>query len=190
MRYNLFSQFIIIFFFISSNTLAKDIWLLDKNLSTINFEIPVLFANNVKGGFKEIEGLIEINIDKQKNNKAIFSVRLDSIDINYKKYKKLILSDIFFNAKQFPIAFVNTKKFSYKEQEKLNLNIELSIKGINKTLPIKLEVYHLAKELIQIKSILTFSRTDFKIGIDKWDATSILKDKIIVKTNLFLFKRN
>ena len=46
----------------------------------------------------------------------------------------------------------------------------------------------LAEELVQIKSELIFSRTKFEIGLGSWKNTSILKDKVKIKTNLFLFK--
>ena len=179
--------FILIFF--SSSLLGKENWILDKDLSTIHFELPVLFAKNVRGEFKEITGLVEIDLETKKNNKAIFSVTLDSIDMNYKKYKVLLLSKIFFNIQKFPIALVDTKKFSYKDEEQLNLEVELSIKGITHTVPLKLEIFHLAEELIQIKGKLNFSRTSFEIGTGKWASTVLLKDKALIETNLFLFKQ-
>ena len=179
--------FILIFF--SSSLLSKENWILDKDLSTIYFELPVLFAKNVKGEFKEITGLVEIDVETKKNNKAIFSVSLDSIDMNYKKYKILLFSNIFFNTKKFPIALLDTKKFSYTDEEQFNLEVELSIKGITHTVPLKLEVLHLAEELIQIKGKLNFSRTAFEIGKGKWASTALLKDKASIETNLFLFKQ-
>ena len=76
----------------------KESWLLDKNLSYIEFELPVLFANNVQGKFEEINRIIEIDLANKENNKAIFSVKINSINMNYKKYKNLLLSDIFFDS--------------------------------------------------------------------------------------------
>ena len=183
-----FYFFLFFLLFISNNLIAKEIWKLDKNLSTIEFELPVLFANNVKGFFKEINGLVEIDIENKRNNKAIFSVDLKSIEMNYAKYRTLLLGEIFFNTIEFPIALVDTKKFSYENQKKMNFDVELSIKGINNKVPIEIEIFHLAEELVQIKAKLLFSRTSFKIGTGKWSSTSILKDKASIKTNLFLFK--
>ena len=183
-------NFIVILFqiFFSSEIIANERWVLDKDLSTINLELPVLFANNVKGEFKEIEGLIEIDLNTKKNNKAIFSVKLNSIQINYTKYKELLLSDIFFNSYEYPIALVDTKKFSYKNESEITLNVELTIKGLSQLVPLKLKIIHLTDELVQIKGKLFFSRTNFNIGIGKWSMTSILKDKALIQTNLFLFK--
>ena len=64
----------IIFFFFTPTIVAKETWVLDKELSTITFELPVFIAKNVKGEFTEIEGLVEIDVKEKENNKAIFTV--------------------------------------------------------------------------------------------------------------------
>jgi polyisoprenoid-binding protein YceI len=161
---------------------------LDKTLSTIEFELPVLFAKNVKGIFNTIEGFVVLDVNHKENNKAIFYIEINDLDMNYIKYKDLLLSNIFFDAKQFPKAVVDTKKFSYLNETELELKVELTIKGKSKMVPLIIHVKRLAEELVQIQSELTFSRTDFKIGIGKWKNTSILKDKVKLKTNLFLFR--
>ena len=174
--------------FFASSIYAGEKWGVDKELSTISFELPVLFAKNVRGTFKNIEGFIEIDLDKKKNNKAIFSVVIDSIDMNYAKYRDLLLSNIFFDAKQFPIAVVDTKKFSYQNEKKITLDVEVTIKGKSEIVPLAIFVKRLGEELVQIESELNFSRTYFNIGTGKWSNTAILKDKVTIKTNLFLFK--
>jgi len=181
--------FLTINFSLSTKVISKESWLLDKNLSSIEFELPVLFANNVQGKFEEINGIIEIDLANKKNNKAIFSVKINSINMNYKKYKNLLLSDIFFDSYNFPVALVDTKKFSYKNENEFSLEVELTIKGKTEIVPLDIEIIHLANELIQIKTDLDFSRTLFNIGTGKWKSTAILKDKGVIKTNLFLFKQ-
>ena len=185
----IFLFFLTINFSISTKVISKESWLLDKNLSSIEFELPVLFANNVQGKFEEINGIIEIDLANKENNKAIFSVKINSINMNYKKYKNLLLSDIFFDSYNFPVALVDTKKFSYKNENEFSLEVELTIKGKTEIVPLDIEIIHLANELIQIKTDLDFSRTLFNIGAGKWKSTAILKDKGIIKTNLFLFKQ-
>ena len=179
-----------IFLHLPNITYASDRWILDKELSTIEFELPVLFAKNVKGSFNTMEGFIEIDVSQKENNKAIFYVEVNDLEMNYTKYKDLLLSNIFFDANQFPKAVVDTKKFSYVNETELELQVELTIKGKSAMVPLIINVKRLAEELVQIQSELTFSRTDFKIGIGKWKNTSILKDKVILKTNLFLFRES
>ena len=188
--YRCFKIYFFCIFLLSFSLESKESWLLDKDLSSIKFELPVLFAKNVSGEFKEIEGLVEIDIKNKKNNKAIFAVEINSVEMNYNKYKTLLLSNIFFDSKNFPKALIDTKKFSYNNEKKLNLNIELNIKGKSNNLPIILNIIKLTEKLVQIKGKLKFSRTFYDIGIGKWRNTSILKDQAILDINIFLFKNN
>ena len=173
---------------ISTNSNAKEKWLIDKDISKITFEVPVLFASNVKVEFKNINGFVEIDLDNKKDNKALISVDVGSIEINYNKYKNLLLSPIFFDSSKFPLALLDTKKFTYKNENELKLNIELTIKGISKITETKLTVKKLTSEIVQILGNLNFSRTDFNIGTGNWTNTTILKDKIKIKANIFLIK--
>ena len=61
-------------------------------------------------------------------------------------------------------------------------------KGKSEIVPLTIFVKRLAEELVQIQSELIFSRINFDIGIGKWSNTSILRDKVKLKTNLFLFQ--
>ena len=108
--------------------------------------------------------------------------------MNYIKYKDLLLSNIFFDNIKFPLAVIDTKKFSYNNEKELKLDAELTLKGKSGMVPLVINVTRLAEELVQIQSELVFSRTNFEIGIGQWSNTSILKDKVIIKTNLFLFR--
>ena len=186
-KYKIFLFFL--FLFILPNlTHASERWILDKTLSTVEFELPVLFAKNVKGTFNTVEGFVELDLNQKKNNKAIFYVEVNDLDMNYIKYKDLLLSNIFFDAGQFPKAVVDTKKFSYVNETDLTIDVELTIKGSSKLVPLKINVKRLAEELVQIQTELIFSRTAFEIGIGNWKNTSILKDKVKLRTNLFLFR--
>ena len=186
-KYKIFLFFLLLFI-LPNLTHASERWVLDKSLSTVEFELPVLFAKNVKGTFNTIEGFIELDVNQKENNKAIFYVEVKDLDMNYSKYKDLLLSDIFFNARQFPKAVVDTKKFSYVNETELAFDVELTIKGKSELVPLIINVKRLAEELVQIQTELIFSRTAFEIGTGKWKNTSILKDKVKLSTNLFLFR--
>ena len=181
--------FLIIFLIIADKQLlAKEKWLIDKNLSYIKFEVPVLLARNVKGEFKNIEGFVELDIENNLDNKALFSVDIKSLEINYKKYLDLILSDIFFDVNQHPISVLDTKKFKYKNEEEIILDFELTIKGISRTIPFNLKIISYSDDFVQILVDFQFLRSDYMIGNDIWSNTSILKDEIVIKTNIFLYK--
>ena len=184
---NFYLLFFVLLFF-ASNSLAKEKWIIDKNISKITFEVPVLFATNVIGEFKNFSGLVEIDLENKKNNKAILSVQIDSIELNYKKYKDLILSPIFFDFYNYPLAVLDTKKFSYQNEKQLFLDIELTIKGISKIIKTELIINNLTNDIVQILGKLEFNRNDFNIGTGNWQNTSILKNKIKIESNIFLIK--
>ena len=183
-----FFLFLFLLNVIPSFSHAAERWILDKSLSTIEFELPVLFAKNVKGSFNTIDGFVELDLNQKENNKAIFYVEVNDLDMNYIKYKDLLLSNVFFDAQQFPKAVVDTKKFSYVNETEFSLDVELTIKGKSAIVPLVINVKRLAEELVQIQSELIFSRTAFEIGIGNWKNTTILKDKVKLSTNLFLFR--
>ena len=181
------------FFFFLLNVIpsfshAAERWILDNSLSTIEFELPVLFVKNVRGSFNTIDGFVELDLSQKENNKAIFYVEVNDLDMNYIKYKDLLLSNVFFDAQQFPKAVVDTKKFSYVNETEFSMDVELTIKGKSAIVPLVINVKRLAEELVQIQSELIFSRTAFEIGIGNWKNTTILKDKVKLSTNLFLFR--
>lgn len=187
---NFFLILLILCVGLSSKSIANEKWILDKNISSISFEVPVLFATNVIGKFENIDGFVELDLKDKKNNKAILSVDIESLKVNYEKYMDLILGPVFFDSTKYPFGVLDTKKFAYNNEEKLNLDIELSIKGITKTIDTELTIINLTSDLVQIKGLLEFSRNDFNIGTGNWKNTAILKDKIIINSNLFLMKEN
>ena len=58
--------FSFIFLLNPSIVFASERWILDKELSSITFELSVLLAKNVQGTFTSIEGFVEIDVDLKK----------------------------------------------------------------------------------------------------------------------------
>ena len=182
---------VFIFFYtilISKFLIAAETWVVDNKISEISFEVPVLFASNVEGKFIDFDGLVQIDINENQDNKAIFYVSINSIETNYKKYRNLLLGPIFFDSINFPLSVLDTKNFQYKNNDDYVLDVELTIKNESKNLPINLKIIQLTNDLVQVKGELFFNRSDFNIGIDKWRNTIFLKDKVRLFFNIFLIK--
>ena len=183
----IFSLFFIFFFYKQST--ASDLWNIDENTSSIEFEVPVLFAKNVIGKFNTFDGFVSLDLSNQNNNKALLNVDIKSLEFNYKKYKDLVLSEVFFDATRFPLGLIDTNNFKFNyEDNKISLIGELTIKGRSQKLPFDIEIIQLTSELVQVKSDISFSRNKFNIGTGKWKNTAILKDEIKIRANIFLFK--
>ena len=183
----IFSFFLIFLF--CKQSIANDLWSIDKNISSIEFEVPVLFAKNVEGKFNIFDGFVSLDLSNQNNNKALINVTINSLDLNYKRYKNLVLSEIFFDVKKFPFGLIDTNNFKFiYGDNKISLIGELTIKDKSQKIPIDIEVIKLSSELVQVKSEISFSRNEFNIGSGNWQNTTILKDEIKIKANIFLFK--
>ena len=180
--------FLIVIFFCINQSYANERWKIDKDISKISFEVPVLFTTNVKGSFKDIDGFVQLDTKDREKNKAIFSVSINSIEINYQKYKELLLSTIFFNANKYPLGVLDTKNFLYINNKISKLEIELTIKNKTIKIPINLKVNQLTQDLVQIKGKLFFLRSDFNIGTGNWQNTTILKDRVELNYDIFLFR--
>ena len=180
--------FLIVIFFCINQSYANERWRIDKEISKISFEVPVLFTTNVKGSFKDIDGFVQLDTKDREKNKAIFSVSINSIEINYQKYKELLLGPIFFNANKYPLGVLDTKNFLYINNKISKLEIELTIKNKTIKIPINLEVNQLTQDLVQIKGKLFFLRSDFNIGTGNWQNTTILKDRVELNYDIFLFR--
>ena len=182
---------VFIFFYtilISKFLIAAETWVVDNKISEISFEVPVLFASNVEGKFIDFDGLVQIDINENHDNKAIFYVSINSIETNYKKYRNLLLGPIFFDSMNFPLSVLDTKNFQFKNNDDNVLDVELTIKNKSKNLPINLKIIQLTNDLVQVKGELFFNRLDFNIGIDKWRNTTFLKDRVRLFFNIFLIK--
>ena len=187
---NTFAKFIfciLLVIFYSNNIAGKNIWTIDKKLSEIKFEVPVVLAKKIKGEFKEFDGFVVIDLDNKENNKALFSVQINSIEFNYEKYKELLFSDVFFDEKKFPIAIIDAKKFALlTNSNTLLINVELQIKDIIHVIPLTVIFNHLTNNFVQVTTNFKFSRNYYNLGKDKWSLGLILRDTINVKVNLFL----
>ena len=86
----------ILFFFATKELIAKNIWVLDKELSDFRFELPVLLNKNVEGKFTIFDGSVVIDLENEENNRAFFFVEIYSMELNYHEYKDLLLSNTFF----------------------------------------------------------------------------------------------
>ena len=186
----MFAKFIfctVLILLYSSKIIAKNTWILDKELSEITFELPVLLANKIRGQFTKFDGSVVIDQENKENNRALFSIQINSMSLNYDKYKELLLSSVFFDEANFPIIIIDTKKFNILDNSNtLQIHAELQIKDIVHIIPFMIEINHLANDWVQIKTDLKFSRTAYELGKGSWSSTLILRDKIRLKANLFL----
>ena len=105
---------------------ASEKWILDKTISTIDFELPVLFAKNVQGKFNSINGFVELDLNTKKNNMKSMAQKGYTTATDF--------ADYLVKKKNLPFreAYVTSSKLvNYAEKKKVRLD-QLSIGEINK----------------------------------------------------------
>ena len=173
----------------SRKILANNNWIIDKELSEIKFEIPVLLTNNVNGRFNEFEGYVFIDKKNRKNNRALFSVQINSMVLNYNKYKELLFSNIFFEEVYFPVAVLDTKIFTLSNKlTTIEIKAELQIKNIVQIIPLIVNINQLSNNFVHIKANTKFSRNSYQLGKGSWSSTLILRDRVSLIADLFLYR--
>jgi polyisoprenoid-binding protein YceI len=179
-------KYFFLFLFFCTNCFALEKWIVNNKNSSINFSIPVLLGENVKGNFKRFDGFIEVD---RKNFEGVANViiDIDSIFTNYDlDYSDLIRSDVFFSTLQFPKASIKTKDFIINEDRTAYAFATLNIKGNAKDFKIPLSYDLQEKKTVIAKGTFVFKRTDFGIGTGIWSNTFILKDDVTVNVSLTL----
>ena len=114
-------------------TLASERWILDTSLSTVEFELPVLFAKNVKGKFNSIEGFIELDVTEKNKDAFKQEVGLTITSMLSTELKMPILpfidegQDIYTIKTRFSDSSIKNLKLPESD-----FDIDIEIKAFNK----------------------------------------------------------
>ena len=120
------------------NTDNRRVWHFDPVYTTVEFSIRNLWFN-VRGRFKELEGVLVLDEDDVSRSSITATIRAGSIDTGNKRRDGHLLLKPFFDVENFPeIEFKSTRVGRGKDRDSLELEGELTIR--DKTVPIALAV--------------------------------------------------
>jgi len=115
-----------------------NVWNFDPAYTTVEFVIRNLWFN-VKGRFKDFEGVIVLDEEDVSRSSVTATIRAGSIDTGNKRRDAHLLAHDFFDVEKFPeIEFKSTSVRRGKDRDALDVEGELRIK--DKTVPIALAV--------------------------------------------------
>jgi polyisoprenoid-binding protein YceI len=85
-------------------------WTIDPAHSIAEFAVRHMVLTTVKGRFRELEGMLQIDETRRENSSVSASVDVASIDTSVADRDAHLRSDDFFNAEKYPkIAFHSTR---------------------------------------------------------------------------------
>jgi len=126
--------------------MAKTKWSLDPIHSELGFKIRHLMITNVSGNFKNFNIEVETENDDFASAKIQASIDVDSINTNNEQRDVHLRNADFFETTTHPKVDFKSTKIVKTGDDAFDLQGDLTIKGITKTVHLKLEYSGTAKD--------------------------------------------
>lgn len=133
-----------------------------KGHTDISFNVKHMLISNTRGVFKEFKG--EFLLDDAKNLNV--EIQADSIFTNDTDRDNHLKNADFFDIEKYPTIFFKMDKLSYVENKKLKANGTLTIKSIERKIPVEIVFNGIKESPFDSKSYGGFS---LKASIDRKD---------------------
>jgi len=134
----------------------------------------------VEGSFKKFTARIEVDTAKPETGKARIEIFLPSIDTGSTEADKEVLSNVWLNTKNFPLAIFTSSSIKSTGKGQYEVTGKLTIKG--KTLEVSAPfTLSQAGGVLLIEGAFPLKRLDFDIGSGIWGDTSVVADEVQVR---------
>jgi polyisoprenoid-binding protein YceI len=140
---------------------AADTFVIDKNHSTMGFQVRHLFSN-VLGKFDDFTGRLQFDEANPEQSSVEVSIKTASIDTGVKMRDDSLRSPDFFGSDKFPEITFKSKSVKKTGENTFDVTGDLTIHGVTKEVVLKVEL--LGKGAGQKNSI-----------VSGWDARTALK---------------
>lgn len=179
------------------NTQAQnaDMWMLDKDHTSVNFDISRFFST-VNGSFQEFDGTFYFDPNNLDGSKFNFTISVNSIYTNNEKRDNHLRSEDFFNASKYPNIKFESSSFEKKSGKEYVLNGNLTIKNVTKKISVpfeyKGEMEHpmmKGTKILGLEFNTKIDRTDFNVGVGDWASDMVVGDIADVTINMELNRK-
>jgi polyisoprenoid-binding protein YceI len=146
---------------------APETYNVDPEHTAVTFSIRHLFSK-VPGRFSTFSGIVQIDESQLEHGSVEFTIETASIDTNEPARDRHLRSDAFFDADNHPQITFRSTKVRKTGEDKLEVDGELSIRGISKTVTLDVEVlgfgelYGVRRAAFEIRTRI--DRHDFKVS--------------------------
>jgi polyisoprenoid-binding protein YceI len=113
-------------------------WTIDPVHSDVSFSVRHMMVSKVRGNFRTFEGTI-VTGDKPESSSVTASIELNSIDTGQQQRDDHIRSADFFEVEKHPTMTYRSTGVSVDKHGDFVLDGELTLKGVTKSVPLKLE---------------------------------------------------
>jgi polyisoprenoid-binding protein YceI len=149
-------------------------WRIDPAHAGIYFSIDHIFSK-VKGYFQDFEAQIFFDPDNLAESRAVFTVKVNSINTNNTKRDGHLQSDDFFSAKKYPEMRFESSSITHDNGNQYVLNGTMTIKDVSKKIKLpftffgtKPTPFDPKQEVTGFEARMTIDRFDYNVGNGKF----------------------
>lgn len=149
-------------------------WRIDPAHAGIYFDIDHIFSK-VKGHFKDFEAEIYFDRNNLAESRAVFTVKVKSIDTNNTKRDGHLQSDDFFSAKRYPEMRFESTSVKHTGGNQYMLDGTMTIKDVSRNIQLPFtffgtmtDPFNPKKEVAGFEASLTIDRLDYNVGNGKF----------------------
>lgn len=121
-------------------------WNLDASHSDVNFRVRHLVISTVSGKFKTFSSVAKTSDDDFSTAEITFEVETASIDTGMEQRDQHLQSDDFFNSEAFPTLIFKSSAVRKLDDEKYEIDGQLTIRDITKPFTLEAEFGGIAKD--------------------------------------------
>ena len=168
---------LIISFMISISSIAQadaPQWKIDPAHAGVYFSINHIFSK-VKGYFQDFEGQIFFDPDNLGESRAVFRVKVYSINTNNTKRDGHLQSDDFFNAKRYPEMRFESSSITHVNGTQYLVNGTMTLKDVSRKIKLpftffgtKPNPFDPKQEVAGFEAKMTIDRLDYNVGNGKF----------------------
>ena len=149
-------------------------WKIDPAHAGIYFSIDHIFSK-VKGHFNDFDAEIYFDPNNLEQSRAIFTVKVSSIDTNNTKRDGHLQSDDFFSAKKYPNMRFESTAVTHSHDNRYMVDGTMTIKDVSRKVKLpftflgtKPNPFNPKQEVAGFELSMTIDRFDYNVGNGKF----------------------
>ncbi len=153
-------------------------WTIDPIHSDVSFTVRHLVVSKVRGFFRKFEGTV-VTGETPEQSSVTASIDMASIDTNQEQRNAHIRSADFFEVETYPTMTYQSTGVR-RDGDDWILDGELTLKGVTKQVPLKLEINGFGSDRLGISAKGEINRRDFNVNFSGVTETGtiMVSDKV------------
>jgi polyisoprenoid-binding protein YceI len=170
-------------------------WSIDPAHSGVYFDVQHIYAT-VRGNFEKYEGNIQFDPPSVRDGRVALEVRVKSINTNHGKRDGHLLSDEFFDARNYPLMIFRSTGIEHVEGDAYILEGVLTIKDVSKRVKVPFKFFGVQQnpfnpkeEVAGFEARMTIDRLAYHVGNGKFFEMGVVGKEVNILISLEVIRK-